>query len=76
MKKFVVHACVSVPIWGHIAVEADSPEEARKKALETVEGCDDGDWGSNIWNHGEWMEDIRWEAAEDFAIEDVVEVTV
>lgn len=76
MPRFVVHARVTVPVWGQLTVEAETPDEAQEKAMAAVEGADGSEaeeWESKLWQDGEWTKDIRWEAADNFTVEDVVE---
>ena len=73
MKKWKVKATIEVPVYGVLVVEARSKEEAEKKALKTAKGCPKNEWGSELWQNGNWTKGVQWDSAEKLEIYEVEE---
>jgi len=72
-KTFKVTGQVMVPAVGTVYVQAESIEEAKRKAMQSVDKEDMSDWGSRLWIYGEWTRKILWTEAEGLHITEVNE---
>lgn len=75
MKTYVIHGTAIVPVYGHLTVRARNKDEAYKKAMKTAKGFkpESGNWHTELWQNGDWTNDIRWDSAGDLQVTDVLE---
>jgi len=69
--RYLVTASVRMCAHGTVEVEADSPDEARDKAIAEQEDPLNagGVWSSLVWQAPDW--EPEWEGAENLMVEEV-----